>query len=73
MFNDIIANMEMLQMEQNEECIRDYLQGDMWNHAKTHFAGKLLLPIFLHNDAYEPNNLNGSHSGDHALDGVYYT
>lgn len=67
----IIANMRVV--ENDTESFHDYLQSDSWKRSKTHFNGRLVLPINLHGDGYDPDNLNGSHSGDHGIEALYFS
>lgn len=70
-FNGIMNYITTVQAE--VDCFRDYVQGDMWKHTLTHYEGKIVLPIFLQGDGYDPDNINGSHAGDHSIFALYYT
>ena len=65
-----LANLDNLL--QSDEPFVNIVQGTMWkNLVINQFANKTVLPLCLHFDDFEPDNLNGSHAGDHKLGSLY--
>lgn len=66
-----LANYEELMSQ--EGVISNVVQGTLWkNFILPKFPGKVVLPINLYYDDFEPDNQLGSHQGDHKIGGTYY-
>lgn len=53
------------------DIITHFMQGALWKELCAHDNGKLVLPLHLHFDDYEPDNALGSHHGSHSLGALY--
>ncbi len=51
--------------------ITHFLQGNLWRKMKDLHGDKLVLPLAVDFDDYEPNNALGSHAGDQSLGALY--
>lgn len=58
-------------LENSSLVISNYIQGSLWQERKQEFKGKIVLPLFLYYDDYEPNNALGSHRGISKIGAVY--
>lgn len=68
----ILSNLEHL--SKTAEPFTNVVQGDLWKHkVQTHFQGKTVLPLFVFFDDFDPDNVIGSHGGDHKLGALYYS
>lgn len=47
------------------------LQGNLWKKAKLKFPNKIVFPLYLFYDDFEPNNPLGSKSGIYKVGAVY--
>lgn len=62
---------------QNEESLYDnnvrtsILQGNLWKEIKLKFSNKIVFPLYLFYDDFEPNNPLGSKSGIYKVGKVY--
>lgn len=67
------AVLQYLKKLNNEtEVLSDFVQGKLWKHKiKTHFPGKIVIPLFIYFDDFEINNPLGSHSIIQKLGAVY--
>ena len=52
---------------ENSPKIKNFIQGTLWKDLRQEFDGKIVLPLHLHFDDYEPDNSLGSHHTEHAL------
>lgn len=65
----------MLELEEteNENEIKNFTQGKLWKSKKASFGSQdIVIPYFLYNDDFEPNNALGSHAGSDKLSAFYY-
>lgn len=66
-----ISNYERLMSEEHE--ISNVVQCSLWKDViLPQFTGKTVLPLNINFDDFEPDNLAGSHQGDHKIGGTYY-
>lgn len=67
-FTDTIHYVNQLTFENN--AIENFVQGTQWKHQ---IMGdqKLILPLFIYYDDFEPCNVLSSHSGEQKLGAVY--
>lgn len=62
---------------QNEESVCDdnirttILQGTLWKEVKLKFPNKIIIPLYLFCDDFEPNNPLGTKSGIYKVNAVY--
>ncbi|XP_043279805.1 uncharacterized protein [Venturia canescens] len=49
----------------------NFIQGSLWKEQKSKFIGKIVFPLFMYYDDYEPNNPLGSHRGIAKCGAVY--
>lgn len=70
-FDNIVSYM------QNEESLCDenirttILQGTLWKEVKLKFPNKIIIPLYLFCDDFEPNNPLGTKSGIYKVNAVY--
>ena len=65
-----LENYENLMAEDNE--ISNIVQGSLWRNIASRYEGKTVLPLNVSYDDFEPDNLAGSHQGDHKIGGTYF-
>lgn len=72
-FDSILENYQQL-MAQNH-TISNFVQGSLWKKLSAPFNrdGKIVLPLFLSFDEYEPNNSLGSHAVDQKIAALYFS
>lgn len=58
-------------LQVDPSVIQNFVQGELWQEELLNFGGKIVFPIHLHFDDYEPNNCLGSHAGDLSLGALY--
>lgn len=67
-----MSNLERL--TETDEPLTNVVQTEMWKRKVTsHFQDKTVIPLFLFFDDMDPDNITGSHAGDHKLGALYYT
>lgn len=60
---EIVLNY-MKSLSEETEVLRNFIQGRLWREkVQRYFVGKIIIPIFLHFDDFEVNNVLGSHQG----------
>ncbi|XP_034236587.1 uncharacterized protein LOC117642457 [Thrips palmi] len=70
-FEKTLTNYENLLADENN--ISNIVQGSLWkDHIAPKFEGKTVLPLDVNYDDFEPDNLAGSHQGDHKVGGTYF-
>ena len=47
------------------------MQGKLWQRKYGYLEDKIVLPIFIYYDDFEPGNAMGSHAGEQKLGGIY--
>jgi hypothetical protein len=67
----LIDNMEKKMSTDSQGGISHFLQGSSWQSRKRFHEGKVVIPIFLHFDDFEPLNPLGAHSSIQKLGAVY--
>lgn len=68
----VLSNLERL--NKTDEPLTNVVQGEMWKKkVASHFQGKIIISLFLFFDDMDPDNITGSHAGDHKLGALYYT
>ncbi|KAK3929805.1 Protein translocase subunit [Frankliniella fusca] len=66
----ILSYMDLLSSEVN--ILENVVQGDLWRKKiKPMFGDKIVFPVSLNFDDYEPDNALGSHAGVHKLGAAY--
>lgn len=71
-FDAIMSNLEHL--SQAHEPFSNVVQGSMWKRKIVqHFSDKTVLPLIFFFDDMDPDNITGSHAGDHKLGALYYS
>lgn len=61
------------QAKDNDEFITSYIASKCWEKKQQHFEGKIVFPLALYVDDFEPNNALGSHKSLYKMGGVYFT
>ncbi|KAE8738423.1 hypothetical protein FOCC_FOCC016094 [Frankliniella occidentalis] len=69
MYRCMLDHVDSLNVQ--SDIVKDFLQAELWQEMLVKFEGKTVFPLFLHFDDYEPDNVLGSHAGDHKLGAVY--
>ena len=69
LFYEILKYIEELKKDTN--CLTNIMQGKLWNSKYKFEKEKIVLPILLYYDDFEPGNALGSHGGKQELGGVY--
>lgn len=70
--SSILSNLERL--TETDEPLTNIIQTEMWKKkVANYFQDKIVIPLFLFFDDMDPNNITGSHAGDHKLGALYYT
>lgn len=65
--------MAELEETDNDNYIKNFVQGNLWKSKKANFQSEdIVLPYFLYNDDFEPNNALGAHAGTDKLSAFYY-
>ncbi|KYN27948.1 hypothetical protein ALC57_02647 [Trachymyrmex cornetzi] len=55
----------------DEKICRSILQAELWKEVKQKFPNKIVFPLYLFYDDFEPNNPLGSKSGIYKIGAVY--
>lgn len=70
-FDDIISYMQEEESQCDKSVCRNILQADLWKEVKLKFLNKIVFPLYLFYDDFEPNNPLGSKSGIYKIGAVY--
>lgn len=70
-FNDIVSYMKNEESLCDENVRTSILQGNLWKELKLEFPNKIIIPLYLFCDDFEPNNPLGSKSGIYKVNAVY--
>lgn len=73
-YHAILGYMEALENENNWKK-RNFVQGSLWSNVSAPFKadGKIVLPLHLEFDDYEPDNALGSHHTEHSVGSLCVT
>lgn len=66
----ILANQTHLE---SQTSITSFLTGNRWNGIKEKFVGKKVIPVFLFNDDYGPDDGLSPHTSPNKISGYYYS
>lgn len=70
-YNDIMKYVENETSSQAQDILTSVYQGNLWKNVQTHFTGKVVLPILLFFDDFEPCNPLGSRAGIYKIGATY--
>lgn len=57
----------------DDNILKNYINGESWKEKKKQFEGKTIIPYFIHSDAFEINNPLGANANTHNIINVYYS
>lgn len=63
----------MKQVTNNQHCVSNIIQSDLWKHLSHDFHDKLVLPLIIYYDEFETNNPLGGHAGVHKVGAAYFS
>lgn len=70
-FQDIVFHMQEKESSCDNNVCTSILQGNLWKEIRLKFANKIVFPLYLFYDDFEPNNPLGSKSGLCKIGAVY--
>lgn len=56
----------------NGNIISNFLSGSYWNHLKGTFGNKIVIPIFIYNDDFGPDDGLSPHASPNKISAYYY-
>ena len=71
-FKSTLSYMRMLESKDGS-VLENFVQGSLWKEKiKPLFGEKIVLPLNLYFDEFEPGDSNGQHSGTYKIGAMYY-
>lgn len=55
----------------NNENLNNFTSGELWRDKCNHFQNKIVIPYYLHSDAFETNNALEANSNVHNILNIY--